>query len=142
MPRERSCGAVVFRKNGPVKYLLLHYETGHWDFVKGQVEEGETEEETARRELLEETGIADAQFIRDFRERISYFYRRESKTVYKEVIFLLAETRRSEVTLSYEHVGYAWLPYEEALERLPFKNAKAVLRKAHGFLIKYLPDEP
>jgi len=142
MPRERSCGAVVFRKNGAVEYLLLHYEAGHWDFVKGQVEEGETEENTARRELLEETGIADAQFIQDFREKISYFYRREGKTIYKEVIFLLIEAKRSEVILSYEHIGYAWLPYEEALERLTFKNAKDVLRKAHGFLIKYLPGEP
>jgi len=141
MPRERSCGAVVFRKNGSVEYLLLHYEAGHWDFVKGQVEEGETEEETARRELLEETGITDAQFIQDFREKISYFYRREGKTIYKEVIFLLVEAKWSEVTLSYEHIGYAWLPYEEALKRLTFKNAKDVLRKAHGFLINYLPGE-
>ena len=136
MPRERSCGAVVFRKNEQLKYLLLHYEAGHWGFVKGQLEKDESEEDTARRELEEETGIADAQFIGDFREEISYFYRRAGQTIYKQVVYFLVQVRSSIVKLSYEHAGYAWLSYQQALERLTFKNAKNVLKKAHGFLQK------
>jgi 8-oxo-dGTP pyrophosphatase MutT (NUDIX family) len=68
MINEKSCGAVVYAKNPELKYLLLQYEAGHWDFVKGNVEEGETEKETTLRELREETGIADAQFIEGFKE--------------------------------------------------------------------------
>jgi len=136
MPREKSCGAVVFRKNGQVKYLLLHYEAGHWGFVKGEVERDESEEDTVKRELEEETGIADAQFIGDFREEISYFYRRAGQTVYKQVVYFLLQVKSSTVKLSYEHVGYAWLSYEQALEKLRFKNAKNVLKKAHDFLQK------
>ncbi|NIP66627.1 NUDIX domain-containing protein [Candidatus Bathyarchaeota archaeon] len=136
MPRERSCGAVVFRKNGEPKYLLLHYEAGHWGFVKGEVEAGESAEETARRELEEETGITDSHFIGDFREKINYFYRRGGETVYKEVTYFLAQVKSSAVELSYEHVGYAWLTYQRALQRLTFQNAKDVLRKAHRFLKK------
>jgi 8-oxo-dGTP pyrophosphatase MutT (NUDIX family) len=132
--REKSCGAVVFLKNTEVKYLLLHYEAGHWDFVKGNVEPNESEKDTVIRELQEETGIADARFIEGFREKIEYFYRRQGATVHKEVIFFLIETHTEKVKLSYEHVGYTWLDYQSAMERLTFKNAKVALQKAHGLL--------
>lgn len=134
MLREKSCGAVVFLKNTEVKYLLLHYEAGHWDFVKGNVEPNESEKDTVIRELREETGIADAQFIEGFREKIEYFYRRQGTTIHKEVIFFLIETHTEKVKLSYEHVGYTWLDYQNAMKRLTFKNAKEVLQKAHKLL--------
>ena len=132
--REKSCGAVVFKRNGEVEYLLLHYEAGHWDYVKGQVELDESEKDTVMRELKEETGIADARFIEGFREEISYFYRREGRTVYKQVIFFIIEAKDSNVKLSYEHVGYEWLNYEKAMAKLTFANAKNVLTEAHKFL--------
>jgi len=92
---------------------------------------------TVVRELREETGITDARFIEGFREEISYFYRREGRTVYKEVIFFLIQSKDSNVKVSYEHVGYEWLNYERAMERLTFANAKKVLAKAHEFLRKH-----
>jgi len=134
MPREKSCGAVVFKKNREVKYLLLYYEAGHWEFAKGLVEKDESEKTTVMRELKEETGIADAQFIGGFREKISYFYRREGKTFYKEVVYYLVQAQSSEVKLSYEHAGYEWLNYQSAMGKLTFQNAKDVLKKAHEFL--------
>jgi len=133
---EKSCGAVVYSKSSEVSYLLLQYEAGHWDFVKGNVEEGETEKDTTVRELSEETGIADAQFIEGFREKIAYFYKRQGSTVYKEVIFFLMEAKSTKVVLSFEHVGFDWLPYERAMAKLTFKNAREVLQKAHKFLVK------
>ncbi|MGD8566400.1 MAG: NUDIX domain-containing protein [Candidatus Bathyarchaeota archaeon] len=140
MVREKSCGAVVFRKNKQPEYLLLHYEAGHWDFVKGNVEIGENEKDTVVRELREETGITKSRFIGDFREKISYFYRRKGKTVYKEVIFYLIQTNEDNVKISYEHVGYEWLEYNKAMQRLTFNTAKNVLRKTHEFLEKYQND--
>ena len=136
MPRVKSCGAVVYKKNTQAKYLLLYYGGGHWDFVKGEVEEGESEEDTARRELEEETGITNARFIDDFREEISYFFRSAGQTIYKQVVYFLVQASSSTIKLSYEHVEYAWLSYQQALERLTFKNAKNVLSKAHEFLQK------
>jgi bis(5'-nucleosidyl)-tetraphosphatase len=133
---EKSCGAVVYSKSSEVSYLLLQYEAGHWDFVKGNVEEGETEKDTTVRELSEETGITDAQFIDGFREKIAYFYKRQGSTVYKEVIFFLMEAKNTKVKLSFEHVGFDWLPYERAMEKLTFKNAREVLQKTHKFLKK------
>ncbi|SNQ61814.1 bis(5'-nucleosyl)-tetraphosphatase [Candidatus Methanoperedens nitratireducens] len=134
MMRKKSCGAVVFRKNREVKYLLLHYEAGHWDYVKGEVEKGESERDTVVRELMEETGITDARFIEGFREEIRYFFKMGGRTVYKEAVFFLMETETSEVVLSFEHTGYEWLDYQKAIERLTFENAKNILRKAHTFL--------
>ena len=134
MFREKSCGAVVFLRNSEVNYLLLRYGAGHWDFVKGNVEPNESEKNTVIRELQEETGIVDAQFIDDFKEKIEYFYRRQGATIHKEVIFFLIETHTEKVELSYEHVGYTWLNYQHATEKLTFKNAKDVLQKAHKLL--------
>ncbi|MEE8168583.1 MAG: bis(5'-nucleosyl)-tetraphosphatase [Candidatus Hydrothermarchaeales archaeon] len=135
MPVEISAGAIVFRRQEKkINYLLLHYESGHWDFAKGNVERGEEAKETVLREIEEETGIKDARFIEGFKEEISYFYKRAGKTIYKKVIFFLAETLTERVELSYEHIDYGWLGYEEALERLTYKNAKEVLKKADAFL--------
>ena len=134
MPSEKSCGAVIFKQN-PEKYLLLHYEGGHWDFVKGHVEGNETEKETVLRETHEEAGITDLTFIDGFRHRISYYYRRAGRTVLKEVIFYLLESRTDAVRLSREHVGFDWLPYERAYARLTYKNAKDTIQKAREHLL-------
>ena len=114
----------------------MHYEEGHWDFVKGNIEPNESEKDTVIRELEEETGIVEAQLIKGFKEKISYFYRRGGNTVCKEVVFFLIQTRESRVVLSSEHVGYKWLGCQKATERLTFDTARNVLKKAHQFLEK------
>src|SRR5271157_279796 len=125
MLREKSCGAVVFlNKDGLTKYLLLNYAAGHWDFVKGNVEPNESEKQTVVRELQEETSITNAQFIEGFREAIAYFYRRQGLTIHKEVVFFVMEAYTDKVQLSFEHIGYAWLDYQHAMEKLTFKNSK------------------
>ena len=124
----------MFLKNSEVKYLLLHYEAGHWDFVKGNVEPNENEKDTVIRELEEETGIVDAQFVEGFREKIDYFYRRQGATIHKEVVFFLMETHTEAVKISFEHIGYTWLNFQHALERLTFKNARDTLQKAHALM--------
>ncbi|MFQ5798166.1 MAG: bis(5'-nucleosyl)-tetraphosphatase [Bacteroidota bacterium] len=131
MPREISAGAVIFRrtKEDP-EYLLLHYGLGHWDFVKGNIEKGEDEKETVQREVVEETGIRSVRFVEGFREVIKYFYRWKGQGIFKIVIFYLVETRRRQVALSREHIGYRWLPYEKATTQLTFQNSKRVLLKA------------
>jgi bis(5'-nucleosidyl)-tetraphosphatase len=137
MPQERSSGAVLFRMEGGRRlYLLLHYEEGHWDFPKGHIEKGENEEQAARRECGEETGIGELEIMPGFHERIEYFYKREGRTMHKEVVFLLAQTKTKSVTLSSEHVGFEWLPYPGALGRLTYANAKDILKKAESFLVK------
>jgi bis(5'-nucleosidyl)-tetraphosphatase len=81
-------------------------------------------------------GIADASFVDGYREKISYYYKRQGSTVYKEVVFFLMESKTTDVKLSFEHIGYSWLPYEATMEKLTFKNARDVLQKAQTFLNK------
>ena len=57
MIEERSAGVILFNKTDGIQFLILKYPSGHWDFVKGNIEEGEKEKETVKRELFEETGI-------------------------------------------------------------------------------------
>jgi len=135
--REKSAGAVVYRiENGKPVYLLLHYEGGHWDFPKGNIEKGESVEETAKREIKEETGISDIQFVPGFKTQIEYFFKREGGTVFKTVDFLIAKTGEKDVKLSFEHIGFEWLPFKEAMERLTYKTAKDLLVKVDEFVAK------
>jgi bis(5'-nucleosidyl)-tetraphosphatase len=132
---ERSAGAVVFIMSGPEpEYLLLHYTAGHWDFAKGNIEVGETERQAAVREIREETGIADVEFVDGFSHKISYRYRKARRLVNKEVTLFLAKTRTRDVTISHEHIGYAWKKYDDAAKLLTFKNAKSLLAAAQDFL--------
>jgi len=136
MPIEKSAGAVVYYKAKENLYLLLYYDAGHWGFPKGNIEDDEDMEETVAREIKEETGISRIKFISDFKEKISYFYKREGKTIYKEVVFYLVESEEKTVTLSDEHQGYEWLPYKEAMEKVSFDNDRNVLEKVHNLLRK------
>jgi len=133
---ERSTGAVIFHDDSEREFLLLHYESGHWDYVKGHIENDESEIRTLIRETEEETGIKeeDIKIIDGFKEKIEYFYRHEGKVVKKEVVFYLARSKTKYVKISHEHIGYKWLPYDEALNQLTFKNAKDILKKADIFL--------
>ena len=133
---EKSAGAVIFRKNKEIKYLLIQYGWGHWEFPRGLIEKGESLEETARREIKEEVGIEDIKFISGFKEWTKFFFKLKGKNIMKIATFLLSETKTKEVKLSYEHKDYAWLNYEEALDRLTFKNAKEILKKANSFIKK------
>ena len=77
MPREKSAGAIIFKIiNSVPHYLLLHYPSGHWEFAKGHIEEGEKPESAAIREIEEETGIKDLKIIPGFKEYIKYFFRK------------------------------------------------------------------
>jgi bis(5'-nucleosidyl)-tetraphosphatase len=133
---EISAGAVlhVMDKNFEINYLILNYSYGHWDLPKGNIESGETEIETIKREVMEETGIIDITLIEGFRQQISYKYRKKSKLINKTVIYYLAETKSNKVVLSFEHVNFAWLNFKDAMDKLSFDNSKRVLKNAKEFL--------
>jgi len=141
MPVEKSAGAIIFRKeDNDIYYLLLHYPSGsrtkkdYWDLPKGHVEKGEKLEDTVRREVEEETGLKNVNFIDGFKETIKYFFKWEGKNILKFVTFYLVKTEVKEVKISSEHLNYQWLSYEDAIKQLEFKNAKEILKKANDFL--------
>jgi 8-oxo-dGTP pyrophosphatase MutT (NUDIX family) len=134
MPKEKSAGAIVFRREGKeIKYLLLRksFEKDYWDFPKGNIEKDEDEKETVLREVKEETRIDDGKIIDGFKEKISYVYRREGKTFFKEVVCFLVETKTKDVKISWEHVTYEWIDFQEAFKRM---KSKELIKKADSFL--------
>jgi 8-oxo-dGTP pyrophosphatase MutT (NUDIX family) len=141
MAFEKSAGAVIFRRQGnKIEYFLLNYPSqkgGHWDFPKGHIEKGEKALDTVRREVKEETGF-DNKILDGFKGFLKYFFRdrkNPKETVFKIVDFYLAEVPAGEeAKLSFEHVGFEWLPYEEALARITYKGSKQILEKASKFL--------
>ena len=139
MIEETSAGIVLFRKEGSkILFLLLHYPSGHWDFVKGKMEEGESTHETAIREAKEETGITDITFLENFEEWIKYDFQYQGELVHKKVVFFLAETKTKEVVISHEHLDYTWMDYNTSMEKTTFDNAKTVLTRAQMLLTKTL----
>ena len=134
---EKSAGIVLFRNiSNKNEFLLLNYPQGHWDFIKGKVEQNETLHETAVRETKEETSISNIKFIDGFEESVEYDFRFKNEDIHKKVIFFLAKTSEKKISLSHEHNDYLWLGYNDALKKTTFKNAKNVLSKANEFLSK------
>ena len=121
--------------------LLLRHSSissrggGHWDFPKGHIDDGETEIQTALRELEEETGITHANIIDGFRDTITYTFSGGQGQIEKEVVFFIAFTKESNVTLSHEHIDYSWLDFDSAFSRLTYDNARQVLRNAIEFYV-------
>ena len=121
------------------KVLLLRHSSvssrggGHWDFPKGHIDDGETEIQTALRELEEETGIANVVVVDGFRDTITYTFPSGQERIGKEVVFFLATTKESKVRLSHEHIDYSWLDFDSAFSRLTYDNARLILRNAIKF---------
>ena len=131
--KEKSCGALVYRtKNGEVELLLLkHRFGGHWSFPKGHVEEGETEVETALREVHEETGLT-IQLEEGFRQSVEYYPR---PNIRKQVVYFLGyadddRTRRQEEEIS----EIRWVPLKSAHREVIFRNDKNLINHAKKFL--------
>ena len=134
MIKQKSCGAVVFIKNKEIKYLILQYGLGHWDFPRGLIEENETEKEAALREIKEEAELNNTTFISGFKEKLNIFFREKGELIVKEIIYFLVRSNNDKVKLSYEHLNFSWLNYEDALEKLTFKKSKEILKKANNYL--------
>ena len=129
---ETSCG-VVLANLGTI--LLLQYPQGHWDFPKGHVEESDpTPRATVRRELAEETGITDIEFVDGFMDRSEYSYRHKGKLCKKQVLWFLAETETITVDISHEHRGHMWLEWDHAEEQITHDASLAVLKAARAHM--------
>lgn len=135
---EISAGVIIFREDSKLLFLLLYYPSGHWDFVKGKIEENENTHQTVVRETKEETGITDLDFVDDFEESIEYDFQYEGELIHKKVIFFLAKTSIEKIKISHEHLDYVWLEFEDALEKTTYQNARSVLSIANQLLVERL----
>lgn len=135
---ERSCGALVYYREQNKEYYLLvqNRNGGHWSFAKGHIEKKETEEETAKREIFEETGLEIQNFNPSFRQVTSYNLPNGKQ---KFVTYFLTEIDKEKAThvkLQEEEIlDHLFLPYNEASQQLTYDNDRQVLKLAHQALI-------
>lgn len=146
----RAAGGIVWREGiepGEPEFLLLLHRHGHyWSFPKGRKNKGETDIETARREIREETGIEDFTLLERggklFSSSVRYFVRRGKSFIPKEVrYFLVKFSKRVEVSLSREHIAYKWLKFDDALANLSHNNSKELLTKVYSDMAPWEEDE-
>lgn len=137
MKYEKSCGSVLLRReNGIFLTLLIQNKNGgHWAFPKGHTEGGETEHETAIREVREETGLAIT-INTDFRCVIQYS---PAPDITKDVVYFLSVINAAEVHCQEEEIAEArWVPLSEAEKQVTFPQDKSVIRAAAEYAEKYL----
>ena len=132
MKHEKSCGAVVYRfEDGRLYFLVEHMRLGHISIPKGHVEGNETEEETARREIKEETNLG-VRMDTAFRHEISYS---PASGILKQVVFFAAEAVSREMkNQECEVSGLEWLPQDEAVRAVTYDTDKEVLSHAAEYL--------
>ncbi len=131
--RETSAGGVVFRRgsDGELRYLLIRDSYRNWGFPKGHLEPGEPPADAARREVTEETGLADVGLHGPIRV-IDWYFRFRGRTIHKFCHFFLFESRSGDPVPQAEEgiTACVWRALDEALETISYDNARGVLRRA------------
>ena len=134
MRKEKSCGAVIYKYiDNELFILLLIHNLGHWSFAKGHVEDGETEQETAIREIKEETNL-DVTINSDFRYVITYS---PYEGAIKDVVYFLATTNSNNIKAQQSEISeIKWFKYEDAISMITYEDGRKVLMKAIEYLNK------
>lgn len=131
---EKSCGAVVFTLvDDEIKYLLIRNLSGIYGFPKGHVEQGETEEQTALREVYEEVGLS-VKLVPGFRTEDEHLIPQKENTM-KQIVYYLGEYSNQEFAYQKEELTDALLmDYETAMTMFQFESSKRILTEANNFL--------
>ncbi len=135
MKRQFSAGGVVYKKEGNKTLWLLIQpkDTSRWQFPKGWIEEGETTQGTALREIKEETGI-----IGEIIEKIdssSWWFVEDGEKVFKTTTYFLVKAKRDTGQFDEKEIERAiWFSFDEAKEKLTFDSTKKILEQAKKIL--------
>lgn len=133
MHKEKSCGVIIYQDRIDTQYLVVKSKSkGHWGFPKGHIEETETEIDTARREVKEETGL-DILIHEGFKTSMEYPISDTNNR--KQVILFLGTPTSNSVTIQKSKIAmYKWATYTDASNLFEYEDHKQVLKQAHEFL--------
>lgn len=137
MKVEKSAGVIIFymRESEPL-FLLLEYQT-YWGFVRGNIEDSESIEETIKREAKEEANISELKILEGFKETQQWFYKLHGKLRRKIAFYLIGEISKEQaekVRISFEHKSFKFLSLQEAKKIMRISNEKKMLEDAYKFI--------
>jgi len=123
--REPTAGGIVFRRDekGAVEILLIQDAKDRWTIPKGHIEEGETAQQTARREIGEEAGLNDVEML-GWLGKIHFRYRRIDKLVLMTTQIYLVKARGDTNAIQKEEWmnGIKWFSFHDALEEIEYED--------------------
>jgi len=133
---EKSCGAVLFTEEAGIRrFLLIKNMSGHIGFPKGHVEFGETERETAEREVWEETGVHTS-ILPGFREFYNYSV---NSFVKKQAVYFVAPFRECDIEMNIREISeYMLVSFDEGMKVLNYPHDRSILSKADKFISQAL----
>ncbi len=137
MKKEKSCGAVVFtREHGDIRFVIIKNVLGYYGFPKGHMEKGETEQDTALREIKEETGLS-VTLLPDFRTTDSHPLTREGRPhIIKDIIYFLAEYHGQQPSSQDREISEIHLmDYDTAMAAFQYESSKRILSEARDHLM-------
>ena len=143
---EKSAGTIVYRMNkSQVEFLLLESPSVSelkkyflWSFPKGKVEEGESDFETAKREVFEESCLSDLKFLPNEKISERFMYQKQGGLISKTVVYFLAEAKLdAKVKISDEHTNFAWADPAKAKTLIKTKGVRETLDKANNIIKIY-----
>jgi len=139
MAKEISFGIIPLSKRAGVWHVLLikHLSGNHWSFPKGKPNENETSNETAVRELYEETGLKIKRYIVEDPVAESYRFTRDGKIVKKTVNYFIAEVEGDVFLDNTEIGGGKWVPLFESVSHVTFPEARQVCRRVLDIFDKF-----
>jgi tRNA nucleotidyltransferase (CCA-adding enzyme) len=134
MKYKVSCGVIpaYIEKNGDVRFLLVQGHGDYWGFPKGHKEKGETDRQTAERELYEETRVCCSQYIKDaqFIERYRIRKKQGTDIIKKVIYFIGISSSKNVVRQTAELKKHGWFSLEEAQKKL-LDNRKTIIQNAY-----------
>ena len=130
MAKQFAAGGIVINKEGSMKVLLIKDSYGRWTWPKGHIEEGESAEDTALREISEETGLRNIRI----KERVGeqeYWFTLKGEKIFKTVhIFLVESFGNEELKVQKEEIQLVeWFSPKEAIARIEYEGSREILEK-------------
>jgi tRNA nucleotidyltransferase (CCA-adding enzyme) len=131
--KDKAIGVIVyFEFPRSTKYLIVKHKKGHWSFAKGHKEKDESSIQTARRELFEEAGIKEVEFLaKKILAREKYFFNDRNKSKVRKVVsYFIAKSGTSKIRIdNKEIINYKWCTLNAADRILTYRQSRKIIKK-------------